>query len=303
MIPGVIVGVNVELSPELRHTTQTVKLDTKPIAVFASESSKEASSSPVAPSGRPGAVPNGVGNQPIAVASSQTGGNQSTTTESRSETRNVPGTEQVIMQHAPLTPTKVTASIDVPASYFTNVWRQRNPPVAGQPAKPPDAAEIARIETETSQKIQETVRTLLPSFAQGTNPYPHITVASYTDIPAPPITPPGTLVLVTDWLQENWQTLGMAGVALFSLLMVRSMVRSAGSPSPTSAAALAAAPAHTSAPGESDEAEADDADVTGVLRRKFGGNGPDLRIELRDLVKEDPDAAANILRSWIGDAA
>jgi flagellar M-ring protein FliF len=303
MIPGVIVGVNVELSPELRHTTQTVKLDTKPIAVFASDSSKEASSSPVAPSGRPGAVPNGVGNQPIAVASSQTGGNQSTTTESRSETRNVPGTEQVIMQHAPLTPTKVTASIDVPASYFTNVWRQRNPPVAGQPAKPPDAAEIARIETETSQKIQETVRTLLPSFAQGTNPYPHITVASYTDIPAPPITPPGTLVLVTDWLQENWQTLGMAGVALFSLLMVRSMVRSAGSPSPTSAAALAAAPAHTSAPGESDEAEADDADVTGVLRRKFGGNGPDLRIELRDLVKEDPDAAANILRSWIGDAA
>jgi flagellar biosynthesis/type III secretory pathway M-ring protein FliF/YscJ len=43
--------------------------------------------------------------------------------------------------------------------------------------------------------------------------------------------------------------------------------------------------------------------VTGVLRRKFGGGGSDIRTELRKLVKDDPDAAANILRSWIGDAA
>ena len=30
------------------------------------------------------------------------------------------------------------------------------------------------------------------------------------------------------------------------------------------------------------------------------GSGPSLRDELSDLVKEDPDAAANILRTWIG---
>jgi flagellar biosynthesis/type III secretory pathway M-ring protein FliF/YscJ len=37
------------------------------------------------------------------------------------------------------------------------------------------------------------------------------------------------------------------------------------------------------------------------LRRSADG-GPSLRDELSDLVKEDPDAAANILRTWIGQA-
>ena len=32
------------------------------------------------------------------------------------------------------------------------------------------------------------------------------------------------------------------------------------------------------------------------------GSGPSLRDELSDLVKEDPDSAANILRTWIGQA-
>ena len=34
--------------------------------------------------------------------------------------------------------------------------------------------------------------------------------------------------------------------------------------------------------------------------RRFTGSGPSLRDELSELVQEDPDTAANILRSWIG---
>ena len=34
--------------------------------------------------------------------------------------------------------------------------------------------------------------------------------------------------------------------------------------------------------------------------RRMTGTGPSLRDELSELVKEDPDSAANILRSWIG---
>jgi flagellar M-ring protein FliF len=36
--------------------------------------------------------------------------------------------------------------------------------------------------------------------------------------------------------------------------------------------------------------------------RRMTGTGPSLRDELSDLVKEDPDSAANILRTWIGQA-
>ena len=80
-------------------------------------------------------------------------------------------------------PKKVTASIDIPASYYVEVWKQRNPQPADKTAKPPDAAELATIETEIKQRIKETVRNLLPDVDKGTNPYPHIVVETYTDLP------------------------------------------------------------------------------------------------------------------------
>jgi flagellar biosynthesis/type III secretory pathway M-ring protein FliF/YscJ len=40
-----------------------------------------------------------------------------------------------------------------------------------------------------------------------------------------------------------------------------------------------------------------------VLRGKFRSGGPDLKSELHEIVKENPDAAATVLRAWIGDAA
>ncbi|MGC3966683.1 MAG: hypothetical protein QM775_04735 [Pirellulales bacterium] len=39
-----------------------------------------------------------------------------------------------------------------------------------------------------------------------------------------------------------------------------------------------------------------------TLQRKLG-SGPSLREELIDMVREDPEAAANILRGWIGNTA
>ena len=53
-------------------------------------------------------------------------------------------------------------------------------------------------------------------------------------------------------------------------------------------------------PGEDEEAP----EPARALKARFAGSGgPDLRSELRDIVKENPDAAATILRAWIGDAA
>ena len=54
---------------------------------------------------------------------------------------------------------------------------------------------------------------------------------------------------------------------------------------------------------EVEEEEAEEQPVETVLRRKFDSGGPNLKHELQLLVKEDPDAAAAILRNWIGDAA
>jgi len=50
-------------------------------------------------------------------------------------------------------------------------------------------------------------------------------------------------------------------------------------------------------------ADAAPEDVTHEARlRRFGGQGPSLRDELAEVVREDPDAAAGILRGWINAA-
>jgi flagellar M-ring protein FliF len=298
MIPGVIVGVNVELSTELEHSIHSVKLDPKPVTVTARETSKESSSQSPQPAGRPGAVANGVGNQPQSLATT-TGGNTSTT-ETQSDIQNVPGTEHTVRKEAPLVPKSVTASIEVPTSYFQQVWRSRNPTPAGEAPKPPDPADVSKIEVETVNRIKETVRNLLPPVIQGTNPYPHVVVSTYTDLPGPAAAVPSLAASSGTWLAENWQTLAVIGVGLGSLLMLRSMIRS---PAAAARPAVAAAEPHAPRLAEETAAEPAEAEPGKVLRRRFQSSGPDLRAELREIVQENPDAAANILRAWIGEAA
>ena len=50
-------------------------------------------------------------------------------------------------------------------------------------------------------------------------------------------------------------------------------------------------------------AEEEDPEPVRILKNRFRSTGPDLKAELHDIVKENPDAAATILRSWIGEAA
>jgi flagellar M-ring protein FliF len=305
MIPGVIVGVNVELNPELQHSTQSIKLDPKPTTVATRENSKEMTSTQPGPGGRPGAETNGVaGNRSIAVTNTA-GGGQSQTTESSSETKNIPGHEQTLISKVPLAPSQVTASIEVPASYYSKVWKERRPP--GQNGEP-DAASLAQIENETRKRIEETVRNLLPPAPQGTNPYPHISVSTFTDLAAAPVAPPAFADSALTWLNENWRTLGMIGAGLFCFLMMRSMLSSkatAGVDAQVAEAAAAVGAPNLSVVGGEGDAETEDTkepSKPGKLRR-FTATGGDLKVELQSLVKEDPDAAANILRTWIGEAA
>lgn len=302
MIPGVIVGVNVELNPELQHSTQSIKLDPKPTTVSTREQNKEMTATQPGPGGRPGAESNGVGNRAVAVTTNS-GGGQSQTTESSSETKNIPGHEQTVINKVPLAPSAVTASIEIPASYYAKVWKERRP--AGQTGEP-DAAALATIENETRKRIEETVRNLLPPVAQGTNPYPQISVSTFTDLAATPATPPAFADNAVAWLGDNWRTLAMLGAGLLALLMMRSMLNSTA----TAGVATGAAEALESAAGGPqiaaatvDDAEESNEAAKPARLKRFTANGGDLKNELQILVKEDPDAAANILRTWIGEAA
>ena len=304
-IPGVVVGVNAELNPEVEHVISQSKVDPKPVTLASVESTKESKTQNPFVGGRPGAQSNGLSNTPISLQQvGGSSGSENSTSETHNDIKNVASSDSAQIRRAALTPKKVTASIDVPMSYYVAIWNRRNPQPADKP-KAPDPAELAGIETVTKKSIQERIRNLLPDVDQGTNPYPHIVVETYTDLPVSPPAPPSYATMAGDWLAANWQTAGLVGLGLMSLLMLRSMVRSSAMPAATAVASHAHAGESSSPrPAVHDAAAADDEpEPARILKARFQTTGPDLKTELQEIVKENPDAAASILRSWIGEAA
>jgi flagellar M-ring protein FliF len=311
-ISGSIVGVNVELSSDLESTSVEYKIDPKPVPTRVEEKSIENTSSTPITAGRPGAVPNGVGqvgNVPAEVNAAPSSKSQQI--ETQSVQTSVAGHEHKTQRIAGLTPERVTASIGVPASFFLKVWRQNNPTPPGEQPKVPDVNELKRIETQEVERIKESVVNLLPPVALGKEPYPLVTVTTFTDIPGtPPAATPITTV-ASEWLASNWRTLGMMALGLVGLLMLRSMLNAATpkeAPAPETAATDGEHTAHgavaaTGSAPHGEEANDDKPEPILAMKRRLSTKGPNLREELRVLVKEDPDSAANVIRGWIGDAA
>ncbi len=192
-----------------------------------------------------------------------------------------------------LTPKLARVSVGIPISYFKKVWQERNPAEAGKEQKGPDQAALDQIRTEESTKIQKHVSQLLPPAEGIADPTELVTVTTFQDIPGKEIPPPSAMQLVLTWLSEYWSMLGMIGIALVSLLMLRSLVRSAP-PMPETRTMPRVLDMESS-----EEESPQSAPVPKPRLKRFSG-GVSLLDELSGMVKEDPDTAANIIRSWIG---
>jgi flagellar M-ring protein FliF len=187
---------------------------------------------------------------------------------------------------------RVSVSISVPDSYFVKVWRESNPVAEGEEPPTPVPMDLEKIRTEKVAEFQKAVAILLPEVPGLADKTELVTVTTFPDITPEAIPEPSTGENAMAWFAQYWTTVGMIGLALFSLVMLRSMVKVAP-PGETSEAKRDAAPA----PGDEDESP-----EKAAMRQigRFSGSGPSLRDELADLVQEDPDSAANILRTWIG---
>lgn len=297
-VSGATISVNVQLDPQTALQQTVVKFDPKQTAAAnRREQSKTVTSDGAVPSGRPGLEGQQGINQGAALASVAKGSHLEEKTNDIEEQLAI-SSDETKRSETGLTPKKVTVSVSVPRRYFTDVWRQQNPAQAGQPPQTPDPKQLAQIEQDAIGKIRQSVAALLPQPADVTDPLTLVTVQPFDDVPVAEIAGPGAAERATSWFGENWSTLGMIGLAGFSLVMLRSMVRS-----PAGAAApLPALPASAAIAGAVDEPQAQEeqkATPKSRLRRR-GVSGPSLRDELAEIVREDPDGAATILRSWIG---
>jgi flagellar M-ring protein FliF len=298
-VPGVMVTTIVELDKKKFHQSEDVKHDPKTVAQTTTEKEKTRTRDGGGPGGRPGYVPQQPrANSPTTVQTGRSGGSSEEETESESTTVSQISSTRTSTEDVGLTPEWIKATIGIPTSYFVQVWQQRNPAGANEEPKIPDQAALDKIREEETGKVREYVASMLLPAKGNADQTQLVTVKEFQDIAPADIPTPDMSEKAIGWLGEYWPTVGMLGLAGFSLLMLRSMTRAVPSASPVAQARVKSTA--TGAASAPEEEESEKVNKRTSRLAKFAAGGPSLRDELSELVTEDPDAAANILRAWIG---
>lgn len=296
-IDGVLVEVNAELDDTATETSSSAKRDPKNVVTVRETESGETSKHSTSDSGgQPG--PGSQGPNPTNVAAAPQRANTNETTSTKGEIEAVPGLESVITTRQGFTPKEVLATVMIPSTYFERVWKRRNVDASEAP-KPED---LKGIQSEVITTVQGMVEQLLVQTAdQARDTRGRVKVVALDKLPAPLIAPPSMASKALAWSGRYWNSIAMLGVAMFSLMVLRSVVKNA--PSGPAPHAATAAPAVTLATEEtaahSTFENEEPADERPRLRLK---KGTTVKDDLVEIVREDPDAAADILRSWIGKA-
>jgi flagellar M-ring protein FliF len=293
-IPGVSVEVNADFDDTVEETTHTAKPDPKTAARTETSQTEDITSSTPEGGGPPGLTSNGPNRQ---VATQSVPQAQNRTHNESTRTDNVVGIEDSRVLKKGYTPKEVWATVSIPGSYIKNLWTAKNP-AATAPPKPED---LATVQTDAVQKVENIVDTLLLLQAnKGENTYKHVHVVVLDSLPVPTLEAPTMASKAMAWTGRYWNSLAMLGVAMFSLLVLRSVVN--GKPGEPAGAATASASSLTLQADES-KAASDSADDTEAGKPKLRlKKGTSVKDDLMEIVKEDPDAAADILRSWIAKA-
>jgi flagellar M-ring protein FliF len=301
-IPNLAVEVSVVLDPLRSSHSDTVKLEPKTVPYYIEEKGEtENREGGGGAGGRPGYAVNANGPTALATAAGKGPRDERENTQ-RKEQSTPLSTDHTRKETVGLTPKSAKATVGIPSGYYEKVWRERNPAKEGEEAKTPDQAALDQIREEVSKDVRKHVATLLPAAESAADAAELVTITTFQDIRPGEIPAPSASQKAMIWLGQNWSTLGMVGLALVSLAILRSMVRGSPPHKETGSMSLRVADEPESAtgappaPGETPEMK-----VARRLRR-IVGSGPSLRDELSELVKEDPDSAANILRAWIGNA-
>jgi len=301
-IPGVTVSSSIVLDREKASRTVEEKRDPTKAPVKTMDYSRPVYHDSNTIGGVPGVGSQGGGvNQPVNIASGKSGGE--TGEETKNEVVNGFSTKSTETESDGRATKSARASVGIPASYFERVWRSANPTKDAEDAKKPESqTAIDEIRKAIMQDVRTRVAPLLPA-TDVKDPSEAVTVTSLPDLKPPEVPAPAVPQRALTWLGENWPMLAMIALVLVSVGMLRSALRSApvtasAGTSPGGSAAIAARISAGEAKTETKE-EAVESTVARRLRR-MTGSGPSLRDELSDWVKEDPDSAASILRTWIG---
>lgn len=295
-IPGLQAAAFATLDPRRSHRQHDVKYD-KPVPVQSTDKSFSKTQEGSSTQGRPGFG----ANQPAAIQPTTNKGSRQEEEKGESVAINaIPGSTQDI-EFEGLILKKVTAVISVPMSYFEQFWRSQHPAdPAAKEAPKPTPAELEQVRQTECERIRVFTANLLPDAEGVADKKELVKVEAFQDIPTPEIPATPVSEQAMTWLGESWRTVGMVLLVLVSLVMLRSMIRAA--PIASDSKMLPMVARKEAHPEQQQQQTPLSAEAEAARRLQRFQGGTSLKDELAVLVNEDPDSAANILRTWIGHA-
>jgi len=300
--PGARVQVTAEIDNRLEHTMQTNQPEGEVAALRETTDENSTTSTEEELGGRPGLTAQS--NTSTADQTSQAVVKNETTSNER-QAENYVGFKNEYERLAGGEPLNVRATIGIPKSYLISVWREREFRQGNdrnQPLPNDIDNQLETIEVGIKSEVQQLVVALLPKKLAQEN-LSNVAVTFFESFTQDPIVAPSPTNQAFTWAGRNFNTITMAFVAMISLVMLRSMVK--GIPASEPAQAISAASLGldkiSEAESESTDAEPIETDEKGRPKLRLN-KGPKLTDDLSEIVREDPEAAAAILRSWIDNA-
>ncbi len=308
---GVELMANVEIDPTLVSEEEKLAYDPTAVTLQSNESRKDSENAKPAPGGPPGADINGIGNRPQSVATT-TAGQTSTSKQSEANERRVAGHDASRKETAGLTPTKVSVSVGIPESYYREVIAHRtsllpSTDAAATPPAEPTPQQLADLKTETESNIRAAVEGIAMGIRDGDDRKPYVKVYTFPDLPVAAIPGPSFTTTTMNWLNESWSTLALIAMVLLSLGMMFSWIKSQAGDGEADRKFADGfgleVPEDMGDELELSQAEVGDDSEEQRSRLQFDVTGGEMKEDLSTLIKDNPDAVVNLLKSWIGDAA
>jgi flagellar M-ring protein FliF len=300
--------VNVELDNTLCEEQSKMNYDPKPTMIQSSTSKKDMDSSKTSAQGRPGADPNAFSNRSASVSAPD----QSTKgKESTESVKQVVGSNVTNIKKAGLQTRYVSFSVVVPYSYYKKIheaeWREQNPTekdLSKLPAMTGTLLDSLKAKVET--QIQKVLTAIIQTATPGEDKFPRVSVSHYMDFPPPELPAPSLSTMALNWLAQSWQTLALALIALVAVVSLRGFVASAPSSDDSAFERGFDLPLDDASDidlnGLTDDEElaaAGEEGEEGKGTPRFKLSGGELKTDLTSMVRENPDAAATLLRNWI----
>ncbi len=292
-IPKVIVAVNVE-ADITRKTTEQDSFDRDRSVELISSELRRSTSTQDAGSGGEAGVRSNAG----ATIDGAAGANvASQTEESESKFATHPGRTHTVTLDPGGTLTRINATVNVPRSYFVNIFRRQK----GDAAADPNDTELQPVLTAHLDRIKKQVGPLLAAQTQGdlvVDVYPDDDLSEPAQLAAASMGGGGPFSFLGEGLVQQ---LFLGGLALVSLLMMFLMMRrSAQKTAETSAAELAGIPPSLLGDeiviGEADEG---DAPLPGMELDEQQLRSRKLVKQVSDLVQSNPEEVINLVQRWV----